>query len=311
MNYGVKSAYGDLKRVLMHRPDAELDMVTEKNLHEFHFKRPVNRKAFVADYDAMLSSFQSHGCETLLLRDVLKDDEDAQNFLNHRPNMTYTRDLASVFAHGAVLMGPLLKGRWWDQEMMRRAFHRLNVPVLGSIDPPGFLEGGGVTVVGDDTAVASLCDRANENGTQALRNIVLGKEVKYFLEVALPFGHIHIDGIFMVLDEKLCLVHEDSFRSLPCRLFEAGKAEPRFVMFLEFLDKKDFDFIPITEEERVQGHLNVVVTQRSRKAIGFSQAKRIASEMKKKGWELTTFPSQELFIGNGGSHCMTCPLLVN
>ena len=112
--------------------------------------------------------------------------------------MTYTRDLAAVFSRGAVLMGPHLKGRWGDQEMMGRAFRRLGVPVLGAIEPPGYLEGGGVTLIGDDTAVASLCDRATPEGTRALRDLVLGKDVKYFLEVPLPFGHIHIDGIFMV-----------------------------------------------------------------------------------------------------------------
>ncbi len=144
-----------------------------------------------------------------------------------------------------------------------------------------------------------------------MREIILGKEVKYFLEVALPFGHIHIDGIFMVLDERLCLIHEDSFRSFPCRLYEAGKGEPRFVMFLDFLHEKGFRFISITNEERLGGHLNVVVTVQSKRAIGFSQTGRIEAEMQTLGWELSTFPGEELFIGNGGAHCMTCPLLVD
>jgi N-dimethylarginine dimethylaminohydrolase len=309
--FGVKSAYGNLRRVIMHRPGPELDIVNSTNLEEFHFKRPVKREAFMADYDAMLALFQKHGTETLLLRDILKDDADAQAYMNHRPNITYTRDLATVFEHGAVLMGPYLKGRWWDQEMLSRALRRLGVPLLGSINPPGFLEGGGVTMIGEDTAVVSLCDRANENGTRALREIIMGKEVKNLLEVTLPFGNIHIDGIFMVLDEKLCLIHEDSFRSFPCRLYEAEKSEPRFVMFAEYLDQKGFHFIPITNEERVAGHLNVVVTQRSRRAIGFSHARRVGQEMARCGWELETFPCEELFIGNGGAHCMTCPLLVD
>jgi N-dimethylarginine dimethylaminohydrolase len=308
--FGVNSAYGDLKRVIMHRPGIELDIVNEKNLEEFHFKRPVKRDAFVSDYDAMLALFRQHGAEILLLRDILKGDDDAQAYMNVRPNLTYTRDLATVFNKGAVLMGPYLKGRWWDQEILGRAFKRLGVPILGSIDPPGYLEGGGVTVIGEDAVVTSLCDRANENGTSALREIVLGKEAKYFLEVVLPFGNIHIDGIFMVLDEKTCLIHEDSFRSLPCRLYESGVAEPRFVMFMDFLDQRGFRLIPITQEERKGGHLNIVVTQRSRRAIGFNQAKRVATEMKLLGWELSTFPSEELFAGNGGAHCMTCPLLV-
>jgi arginine deiminase len=308
--FGVRTAYGSLARVLMHRPGPELARVTPETLREFHFARPVDGEKFVADYDAMLALFRSHGVEALLLAEVLAGDADSIGYMAHRPNMTYTRDLAAVFSRGAVIMGPHLKGRKGDQRMMARAFARLGVPVLGAIEPPGFLEGGGVTLVGDDTAVASLCDRANEEGTRALREIVLGYDVRFFLEVPLPFGHIHIDGIFMVLDEKLCLIFEDSLSVFPCRLYEAGKAEPRHVMFPEFLEQRGFKCIPITQEERRDGHLNVVVTERSRRAVGFATAARVKAEMVRHGFELSTFPSDELFIGRGGAHCMTCPLLV-
>lgn len=308
--YGVPNAFGTLRRVLMHRPGPELAVVTPFTVKEFNFVRPVDPPRFVADYDAMLAAFRGHGVETLLLREVLAADDDAVRYIDHRPNMTYTRDLAAVFRRGAVLMGPHLKGRWGDQAMMGRAFTRLGVPILGGIEPPGFLEGGGVTLIGDDTAVASLCDRANQEGTRALRELVLGKDVKYFLEVPLPFGHIHIDGVFMVLDERLALIHEDTFRVFPCRLFEAGRAEPRHVLFPEFLAARGFTCIPITEDERLGGHLNVVITERSRRAIGFAQAARVAAAMAGHGFAVATFPAEELFKGNGGAHCMTCPLLV-
>jgi N-dimethylarginine dimethylaminohydrolase len=308
--FGVRNAYGTLERVIVHRPGVELEKVTPETLREFHFARPVDRGKFVADYDAMLALFRSHGVETLLLSDLLADDDDALGYIAHRPNMTYTRDLAAVFSRGAVIMSPHLKGRQGDQRMMARAFARLGVPVLGAIEPPGYLEGGGVTLVGDDTVVASLCDRANEEGTRALRDLVLGKDVRYFFEVPLPFGHIHIDGIFMVLDEKLCLIHEDSLGVFPGRLYEAGRPEPRHVLFPEFLDRRGFTCIPITRQEREDGHLNVVVTERSRRAVGFAGAVRVGAEMARHGFELATFPADELFAGRGGAHCMTCPVLV-
>jgi N-dimethylarginine dimethylaminohydrolase len=308
--YGVRTAYGTLERVLMHRPGLELAVVTPENLREFNFVRPIDRAKFEADYSAMLAVFQGHGVETLLLRDVLAGDADALAYMDHRPNLTYTRDLAAVFSRGAVLMRPHLKGRWGDEQMMGRAFRRLGVPILGAIEAPGFLEGGGVTLIGADTAVASLCDRANEEGTRALRDLVLGKDVKFFLEVPLPFGHIHIDGIFMVLDERRCLIHEKSLALFPCRLYEAGRTEPRHVMFGEFLAARGFTCIAITDEERIGGHLNVVITERSRRAVGFAQAGRVKAEMARHGLELATFPSEELFMGNGGAHCMTCPVLV-
>lgn len=310
-SFGVRSAYHDLQRVIMHRPGPELGMVTEKTLREFHFDAPVDREQFVADYDVMVNLFQAHGVETLFLTDILANDPDGLGYMRYRPNMTYTRDLAVVFASGAVLMGPHLKGRWGDQQMMGRAFRRLGIPILGGIEQPGFLEGGGVTLIGEDTAVASLCDRANEVGTKSLRDLLLGKGVKYFLEVPLPIGRIHIDGAFMILDEKLCLLHESTFEVFPCRLYEDGKSEPRHIMFLEFLAERGFHWLPITDEERDLGHLNVVVTKRSRSAIGFAEATRIGDEMGKLGWRLDTFPSEILFLGNGGAHCMTCPVLVS
>jgi N-dimethylarginine dimethylaminohydrolase len=308
--YGVNSAYGDLKTALMHRPGVELGMVKPHTLAEFHFDEPVEQAAFVAEYAVMVALLQAHGVETLMLTDLLADDDDALGFIPHRPNMTYTRDLAVVFASGAVLMGPHLKGRWGDQRMVGRALRKLGIPILGAIEQPGFLEGGGVTLIGEDTIVASLCDRANEAGTRALQRLVLGREARYFLEVPLPFGEIHIDGAFMVVDADLCLVYEPVFEVFPCMLYEAGLSEPRHVMFLEFLEQRGIKRIPITAEEWKAGHLNVVVTQRGKQAVGFAGAQRIKTELGKHGWHLDTFSSDVLFLGNGGAHCMTCPLLV-
>lgn len=309
-DFGVPSAFESLKRVLMHRPGIELRRVTSNTLEEFHFQRPVDEERFIKEYEGMMQLFIDHGAEVLLLREILSKDADSLHYLDQRPNMTYTRDLATVFRNGAVLMGPYLKGRWGDQEMMGRAFRKLGIPILGAIEPPGFLEGGGVTIIGDDTIVASLCDRANQEGTKQLRDLVLGKEAKYFLEVPLPFGNIHIDGIFMVLDERLCIIHERSFEAFPCRLFTAGKSDFSHVMFPEFLEQRGFKCIAISNEERRAGHLNVVVTRRSKDAVGFQTARRVAAEMHRYGWELSTFPADELVRGNGGPHCMTCPLLV-
>jgi N-dimethylarginine dimethylaminohydrolase len=308
--YGVRSAYGDLHRVLMHRPGIELARVTDRSLAEFHFRRPVERERFVQEYELMLGRFRQQGVEVLLLSELLADDPEALATIAQRPNMTYTRDLAVVFAGGAVLMSPALKGRWGDQWIIERALERLGVPVLGSIEPPGYLEGGGVTMIGEDTAVASLCDRANQVGTARLRELVLGRQVRAFLEVPLPFGHIHIDGIFMVLDERLALIYPDAFEVFPCRLYQPGAKRPRQVMFHEFLAARGFDLIPITKAERDAGQLNIVVIRRGRTAVGFEGADRVAKELAARGWELLTFPADELFAGNGGAHCMSCPILV-
>jgi N-dimethylarginine dimethylaminohydrolase len=192
--------------------------------------------------------------------------------------------------------------------MLARAFVRLGVPILGAIDPPGFLEGGGVTIIGDDTAVASICDRANDTGTGMLRELVLGRDVKYFLEVPLPSGHVHIDGLFMMLDARLCIVHEPSLSVYPCRLYEAGRPGYRHVMFMEFLDTRNMKIIAISDDEHRAGSLNMVVTRRGMHAVGYKHTASLAPALERHGWHLTTFESSEMAAGRGGAHCMTCPL---
>jgi hypothetical protein len=50
--FRVRNAYGNLERVIMHRPGPELGKVTPETLREFHFTGRVDREKFVADYDA-------------------------------------------------------------------------------------------------------------------------------------------------------------------------------------------------------------------------------------------------------------------
>lgn len=308
--WGVANACGDLKSVLMHRPGPELAVVTPATLREFNFDAPVDIEPFQQDYDAMVRLFQAHGVETIFLADILAHDQDALDYIAHRPNMTYVRDLATVFNHGAVLMGPHLRGRWGDQDIVGRALERLGIPLLGEIKCPAFLEGGGVTTIGTDTVLASICDRANQSGTAALRDLTLGHEARYFLEVPLPFGYIHIDGLFMLLSESLAICYPEPLNTFPCRLFDADTRSYRHVMFADFLQERAIDIISITTEEMRRGDLNVVVTRKGSRAIGFSSATRLAAEMAERGWQLDTFPQETLFKGNGGAHCMTCPIHV-
>jgi arginine deiminase len=39
--------------------------------------------------------------------------------------------------------------------------------------------------------------------------------------------------------------------------------------------------------------------------------KRVKEVLKEYGWQLDTCHADEMYAGNGGPHCMTCPVLVD
>ena len=65
IEFGVATAYGTMKRALMHRPGEELQKVTDDTLEEFHFQRPVKKEKFLAEAPVRHPRDQSRiiGCD--------------------------------------------------------------------------------------------------------------------------------------------------------------------------------------------------------------------------------------------------------
>ena len=310
--YGVSTDYGDLRRVMIHRPGRELEQVGDQTLEHFGFSRSVDLERFRSEYDAMIATLTATGADAVELRDVLAGDDDTLALIERRPNMTYLRDLSIVLRTGAVILSPGLPGRVGEEQIVRRAYEELGVPVVGQIEAPGTLEGGGIARIGADTLVVSDCDRANESGLRQFRRIAFDADsrLQRFVVVPLEPGHIHIDGVYLTLDRHLALAYEPSLRWRPSLVHERGRSEPREIGFLDLLGELEVEIEPLDEEEWRGGHLNLVITDRGKRAIGFAAAHRLAGRLAKRGWNVERFASDEMWAGNGGAHCMTCPLRV-
>ena len=59
--------------------------------------------------------------------------------------------------------------------------------------------------------------------------------------------------------------------------------------------------------QRVRVKREALRDRRDRELYG---GRAFASELARHGWHIATFPAEELFMGNGGAHCMTCPVEV-
>ncbi len=279
--YGAQTEFGKLKRVLMHRPGRELGCVTDDTWRTYSFRRPVDKAKFQSEYDTLTESISEAGADVVLLTDVLKDDEDALAYIARRPNMCYTRDLAVVMDKGAVLMSMGIKGRKGDPWVIGRAFEKLGVPILGAIEPPGIIEGGGVQFMDERTVIVSLCDRSTEVGIKHFCELVLGSCVERVVMVIVPNGQIHIDGSLMFVDRRLALCHLASLDLQPSVVFEKGKS-PRYTFFSDFAREHEVEIIETTLEERRAMAINFVCTA-PLQAVGWSWATRLGDEIRKRG----------------------------
>jgi N-dimethylarginine dimethylaminohydrolase len=305
--YNVQSSYKRLRKVLMHRPGTEIELISKSNAHRFNYSSPVNTKLCRSDYDIFLKKLRENGTEPILVTDVLKNDKEAINYISRRPNMVYTRDIAVVAGKGMILLNMLFKGRKFDELIIEKAAKKLGLPILGRIESPGLVEGGGVMFFDEHTVLASLCDRANEQGLKQLREILFTKTpVDRFIMTIPPEGRIHIDGEFMLIDEKLALISRPDFELYPSMLFNKRQA-PKPIWFMDFLESNKVELIEISQQEHDNLGANYIAT-RPREVVGYNLNPRVDKEIAKHGGKVSTFPARELVKGRGGPHCMTCPL---
>ncbi|MEO5718926.1 MAG: arginine deiminase family protein, partial [Chthoniobacterales bacterium] len=97
----------------------------------------------------------------------------------------YVRDAAVVCDRGIILcrMGkPLRQGEPGAQETALRA---LGYPIIGTIQPPGQLEGGDVAWLDQRTLAVGRGYRTNDSGIAQLRDL-LGDTIDELIIVALP-----------------------------------------------------------------------------------------------------------------------------
>jgi N-dimethylarginine dimethylaminohydrolase len=310
VKFGAQSEVTRLRRLLLHRPSPDdLRWVRPDTRAYFNMEPTIDPERFLADYDKMVAAFAAQGVEIVLLTDVLKNDTDALRYIARRPNLTYMRDMATVYNTGAVVMNPLLKGRQWDGWVVAECFRRLGIPLLGEIRYPGFLEGGGNGFLNERIGYVSLCDRANEDAINQLAACTLAGALDELLVVNLPAGHIHIDGLFMVVDEKTAFVHRPVLEISPTRVLQRGGGvapawQISHVWLLDYLAERGFELIDGPEHME----MNYVAFAPGR-MIGYDLVNVNAEVIRARGGEVIAIPGQELVKGHGGVHCMTCPLL--
>ena len=304
--YGITSESGPMKRVLVHHPGKELELANS-NPVEHHFDQPVDIQRFISDHRSLMDALAEAGVEVLDVGSLLRDDPGLSAQVERCPNRVFTRDSSFVTDAGAVLLRMGLPSRRRESPVIEAAHEAIGVPIGHRLEEPETFEGGGFALLDDRVAVAGLCQRTTQGALDGIRDFLFEEGVAdTFIVLNVPPDDVHIDGDFAELPGKIALVHPETLEYAPA-VFHT-REETWEGSFIRWLKDEGWDLLEITDQERHDMAANFLALDRDL-AIHYTGNPRVMEEARKRGIDVIQIPGEEMRKGNGGIHCMTCPIL--
>jgi len=282
--FGSQSMVGELKRVLVRRPDEAFGRAGPEH---WHYVSQPQLDTAQAEHDALVTTLRDAGCEVLFHETTLPDHADA----------IFTHDPVIVTDEGAVILRMGKEQRRGEETAIAKTLEELGVPILATLEGEATAEGGDLLWLDHDTLAVGRGYRTNGEGlrqlTAALRP--LGVET---LEVQLPHGDgpascLHLMSLISMLDHDLAVVY---LPLLP-------------VPFVETLAERGIALVEVPEEEFPTMGANVLALA-PRRCLMIEGNPVTRERLQAAGCEVLTYRGEELSLkAEGGATCLTRPIL--
>ncbi len=276
--WGVGSEIGTLRAVLMRRPGAELDGVTD--FEALQMRADLNPDIARLQHDALADTYRAHGVD---VHYVERTDPA-------KPNAMFMRDLMLMTPSGAILARPASTVRAGEERWVAAALADLGVPILMSVHGDATFEGADCCWIHDDLCFLAEGLRTNRAGADQVEWMLRSIGVKEVVRVGLTYGAMHLDGCLSVLDRDLAVVW-------PHRtpLSVVRKLRERDFRVIEVLDADEANAeLPLNGVALAPGKLLM--------PAGGIRHRRLFEDA---GVECVPVEIDELIKAGGGVHCMT------
>lgn len=286
-SFGCQAMATPLLRVLMRRPGESL---RSANAKEWHYGPTFDGEKAIGQHARFAELVAASGAEILWLEDNGDGLADAM----------FTHDPSLMTDAGAIIlrMGKPLRMR--EPELHAERYRQAGIPILGTIEAPGTVEGGDCVWVDEKTLAVGRGVRSNQAGIEQLSAILTPIGVTV-LGYDLPLWQgeeacLHLMSVISPLAEKVALVHAP--------LMPAA--------FYLMLRERGYTLIHAPEADFAASNglnLNVLPTAPGKVIMveGFPATK---AAMEAHGCEVKTFEADALCIAcEGGPTCLTRPIL--
>ncbi len=236
-------------------------------------------------YETFLGFLRDKNCEIAFLPPIEGTGMDS----------IYVRDAAVVCDRGVILcrMGKPLRTN--EPAAQEAAFQALGLTILGTIQPPGKLEGGDVAWLDQRTVAVGRGYRTNDSGIEQLRDF-LRDSIDELITVPLPHWRgpgdvFHLMSIISPIDRDLAVVYSPL---IP-------------VAFREKLLERRLTLIEVPDEEFESMGANVLALAPSR-CLMVAGNPITRARLEAAGAAVLEYEGSEISLkGGGGPTCLTRP----
>ena len=209
----------------------------------------------------------------------------------------YTHDPVLMTNSGAIILQAGKKERLGEGPAFADALKRWNVPILGSVNVDGTVEGGDLIWLDSSTLIVGRSYRTNDAGIKQLKALLQVCGVSTIV-VDLPHWEgpqevLHLQSFISLLDDDLALIHS---RLMPVALYE-------------ILNDRGIKVVNVSDGEFKSLGCNVL-TVSPRKVLMLIGNPITRSLLKEAGCQISEFTGNDICLpGSGGPTCLVQPLL--
>jgi arginine deiminase len=213
---GIATEWSPLKAVLLHRPGAELEAVTDPDAAQM--LAPLDADRARAQHDALAQAYREAGV-------VVHYVEPAET---SPPNLMFVADLLFMTPEGAILGRPASTVRAGEERWIAQRLAELGIPILRSVRGRGTFEGADALWINPRTVLVATGLRTNAEGAAQVTSLLQEMGIKV-IPVGLPYGAMHLMGTLRFPDRGLAVAWPGR---VPYAAVEALRAHGYAVLFL-------------------------------------------------------------------------------
>lgn len=280
--FGAQTMIAPLRRALVRIPGDEF---SPENWRAWGVERVPDREAAVAEQYAFVELLEAAGVEI----EYLEEAGSVQS--------TGTYDPALITDAGAVILTSGRIERRPETFPMARALLKFEIPIIGWLDDPAFMDAGDTLWLDPETLLVGRSYRSNDAAFVRLERI-LGDLVPTILQFEMPnwlgpASVLHLMSVVSLVDEDLAVVYP---RAMPVRL-------------LEILHKRGYEIIEVPDDEFDTQGANVLALA-PRRVILCAGNPTTSAALRAAGAEVIEYAGEHVSLRRiSGPTCNTRPLL--